>query len=165
MEFIPTGSLERYICWQGTQPIRTINLFLINRDRPHTLCQQLNLHASETYVEIKPGLFMLTNLVKVQVSFVIIHVARHEYTFVPKLRAICLLDCIVEKVRFQSGLQYFSLMSAHIYNYKTWLEIGHYWQLMIDEAQMYLKLCLTYPYCILVTHLLNFQRPAHYYTS
>ena len=53
-------------------------------------------------MEIKPGLFMLTNLVEVQVSFVIIRVARHEYAFVPKLRAICLLDRIVERVRFQS---------------------------------------------------------------
>ena len=61
---------------------------------------------------------MLTNLVEVQVSFVIICVAHHEYAFVPKLHAICLLDYIVEKVRFQSGLWHFSLMNAHIYNYR-----------------------------------------------
>ena len=61
---------------------------------------------------------MLTNLVEVQVSFVIIRVACHEYAFVPKIRAICLLDHVVEKVRFQSGLWHFSLMNAHIYDYR-----------------------------------------------
>ncbi|KAI1788903.1 hypothetical protein LXA43DRAFT_893730 [Ganoderma leucocontextum] len=49
--------------------------------------------SSKEYAEIKPGLFMLTNLVEVQVSFVIVRVARQEHVFVPKLRAICLLDC------------------------------------------------------------------------
>ncbi|KAM5530475.1 hypothetical protein V8D89_015859 [Ganoderma adspersum] len=51
---------------------------------------------SEVYTEIKPGLFTLTNLVEVQVSFAIIRVARQEYAFIPKLRAICLLNHIVE---------------------------------------------------------------------
>ncbi|KAI1784249.1 hypothetical protein LXA43DRAFT_1066948 [Ganoderma leucocontextum] len=41
--------------------------------------------SSKKYAEIKPGLFMLTNLVEVQ-----------EHMFVPKLRAICLLDHVVE---------------------------------------------------------------------
>ncbi|KAM5532011.1 hypothetical protein V8D89_014345 [Ganoderma adspersum] len=51
---------------------------------------------SEVYIEIKPGLFTLTNLVELQVSFAIIRIACQEYTFVPKLWAICLLDRIVE---------------------------------------------------------------------
>ncbi|KAM5534257.1 hypothetical protein V8D89_012082 [Ganoderma adspersum] len=51
---------------------------------------------SEIYVESKPGIFAVTNLVEAQVSFAIIRVARQEYVFVPKLRAICLLDCVVE---------------------------------------------------------------------
>ena len=42
----------------------------------------------------------MTNLVEAQVSFAIIRVARQEYAFVPKLRAICLLDRIVEMVSF-----------------------------------------------------------------
>ena len=36
----------------------------------------------------------------------------------------------------------------------TWLEVGHYWQVMIDEEKMYLKECFTYLDCVLVTHLL-----------
>lgn len=60
------------------------------------------VHFSEVYKEIKPGLLTLTHLVEVQVSFVIIRVARQEYAFVPKLRAICLLNRIVETVSIQS---------------------------------------------------------------
>ncbi|PIL22305.1 hypothetical protein GSI_14993 [Ganoderma sinense ZZ0214-1] len=52
--------------------------------------------SGDKYEEIKPGLLILTNLVEVQVGFVIVRVARQEYTFVPKLRAICLLDRVVE---------------------------------------------------------------------
>ena len=36
----------------------------------------------------------------------------------------------------------------------TWLEVGHYWQVTIDEEKMYLKECFTYLDCVLVTHLL-----------
>ncbi|KAI1783260.1 hypothetical protein LXA43DRAFT_1067803 [Ganoderma leucocontextum] len=61
-------------------------------DSRYTLC----IIPIKEYAEIKPGLFMLTNLVEVQVSFVIVRVARQEHVFVPKLRAICLLDCVVE---------------------------------------------------------------------
>ncbi|KAI1796531.1 hypothetical protein LXA43DRAFT_1057812 [Ganoderma leucocontextum] len=50
----------------------------------------------EEYTQIKPGLFRLTNFVEVQVSFMIVRIARQKYVFVPKLRALCLLDCVVE---------------------------------------------------------------------
>ncbi|KAI1783360.1 hypothetical protein LXA43DRAFT_1067727 [Ganoderma leucocontextum] len=50
----------------------------------------------EEYTQIKPGLFTLTNFVEVQVSFMIVRIARQEYVFVPKLRALCLLDRVVE---------------------------------------------------------------------
>ena len=46
----------------------------------------------------------------------------------------------------------------------TWLEVGHYWQVTIDEEQMYLKQCLTYLYCTKLTHLLVCKRLGHYYT-
>ncbi|KAI1788713.1 hypothetical protein LXA43DRAFT_1063381 [Ganoderma leucocontextum] len=50
----------------------------------------------EEYTHIKPGLFTLTNFIEVQVSFMIVRIAHQEYTFVPKLRALCLLDRVVE---------------------------------------------------------------------
>ena len=53
---------------------------------------------SVEYAQIKPGLFALTNLVEVQVSFAAIRVSRQEYVFIPKLRAICLLNRVVETV-------------------------------------------------------------------
>ena len=71
-----------------TQPLSGLRLL--------TTCPQ----TSEIYVESKPGIFAMTNLVEAQVSFAIIRVARQEYAFVPKLRAICLLDRIVEMVSF-----------------------------------------------------------------
>ena len=40
------------------------------------------------------------------------------------------------------------LQAEHL---KTWLEASHYWQITIDEVYMYLKPCLTYLSCILVT--------------
>ena len=46
----------------------------------------------------------------------------------------------------------------------TWLEMGHYWQVMIDKAQMDLKQCLTYLYCTQVTYILVCKRLAHYCT-
>ncbi|KAI1788706.1 hypothetical protein LXA43DRAFT_1097017 [Ganoderma leucocontextum] len=48
------------------------------------------------YIEVKPHLFALTNLVEVQVGFMVIRVAHQEYVFVPKLRAICLFNRMVE---------------------------------------------------------------------
>ena len=61
-----------------------------------TTCPQ----TSEIYVESKPGIFAVTNLVEAQVSFAIIRVAHQEYAFIPKLQAICLLDRVVEMVSF-----------------------------------------------------------------
>lgn len=37
-------------------------------------------------------------MVEVQVSFQAIRVARHDYVFIPKLRAMCLLDRTAEAV-------------------------------------------------------------------
>ena len=71
-----------------TQPLSGLRLLMT--------CPQ----TSEIYVESKPGIFAMTNLVEAQVSFAIICVARQEYAFIPKLRAICLLDHIVEMVSF-----------------------------------------------------------------
>ena len=73
-----------------TQPLSGLRLLMT--------CPQ----TSKIYVESKPGIFTvsLMNLVEAQVSFPIIRVAREEYVFVPKLRAICLLDRIVEMVSF-----------------------------------------------------------------
>ncbi|KAI1786783.1 hypothetical protein LXA43DRAFT_897369 [Ganoderma leucocontextum] len=44
------------------------------------------------YDAVKPFMFALTSLVEVQVSFMIVRVARQEYAFIPKLRAICLFN-------------------------------------------------------------------------
>ncbi|KAM5537145.1 hypothetical protein V8D89_009186 [Ganoderma adspersum] len=74
-------------------------LCLLIKTEVHTadnVVEYWELCLSKVYMEIKPGLFALTNLVEVQVSFAIIHVAHQEYAFIPKLRAICLLDRIVE---------------------------------------------------------------------
>ena len=46
----------------------------------------------------------------------------------------------------------------------TWLKVGHYWQITIDEEQIYLNQCLTYLYCTKLTHLLDCKRLGHYYT-
>ena len=34
---------------------------------------------------------------------------------------------------------------------QTWLEVGYYWQVMIDEEQMCIKYCFIYLYCVQVT--------------
>lgn len=39
-----------------------------------------------------------SNMVEVQVAFHAIRVGRQEYLFLPKLRAICLLNRVVERV-------------------------------------------------------------------
>ena len=46
----------------------------------------------------KPELFNLSNMVEVQVSFHVVRVGRHDYVFVPKLRALCLLNRNAEAV-------------------------------------------------------------------
>ncbi|KAI0746129.1 hypothetical protein C8Q76DRAFT_765114 [Earliella scabrosa] len=46
----------------------------------------------------KPEFFHLSNMVEVQVSFQVVRVGRHDYVFVPKLRAMCLLDREAESV-------------------------------------------------------------------
>ena len=43
----------------------------------------------------------------------------------------------------------------------TWLKMGHYWQVMIDEVQIYIKQCLTYLCCTESTHFLVCERPAN----
>lgn len=52
----------------------------------------------------KPELFNLSNMVEVQVSFQVVRVGRHDYVFVPKLRAMCLLGREAEAVSASSGL-------------------------------------------------------------
>lgn len=42
---------------------------------------------------------MLGYLVEVQVGFKVERVARNEYVFLPKLRAVCIFDRVVEQVR------------------------------------------------------------------
>ena len=60
--------------------------------------QESHILCSKGYTEIKPALLTLTHLVEVQVSFIIVQIARQEYVLIPKLRAICLLDRTVETV-------------------------------------------------------------------
>ncbi|KAI0730682.1 hypothetical protein C8Q76DRAFT_612543 [Earliella scabrosa] len=57
--------------------------------------------AQETIVRFepfKPEMFNLSNMVEVQVSFQVVRVGRHDYVFVPKLRAMCLLNREAELV-------------------------------------------------------------------
>ena len=56
------------------------------------------MHFRESFHSINPNSINATNLVELQVSFMAIKVKRGEYTFLPKLRSICVLDRIVEKV-------------------------------------------------------------------
>ena len=49
------------------------------------------------YNKVKPETFQVTHLVEVQIGFAAIRLARHEYIFLPKLRAICLLNRAVEQ--------------------------------------------------------------------
>lgn len=49
---------------------------------------------------------MLGYMLEVQVGFMAIRVARDEFVFLPKLRAICILDRIVEQVRKFSYLYF-----------------------------------------------------------
>ncbi|KAM5540624.1 hypothetical protein V8D89_005655 [Ganoderma adspersum] len=99
---------------------------------PDTIYQQLNLHISQTYVEIKPGLLTLTNLVEVQVSFVIIRIARQECVFVPKLHAICLLNCIVETDYNLSAIRV--LASRQLSPLKKVKHKVGYWMTSLDES-------------------------------
>ena len=46
----------------------------------------------------KPDLFAPGHLVEVQVAFHAVRVSRGEYVFLPKLRALCLLDRTAERV-------------------------------------------------------------------
>ena len=55
-------------------------------------------HFRESFHSINPNSINATNLVELQVSFMAIKVKRGEYIFLPKLRSICVLDRIVEKV-------------------------------------------------------------------
>ena len=45
------------------------------------------LGASATFERSKPDAFNLSNMVEAQVSFQVVRVGRHDYVFVPKLRA------------------------------------------------------------------------------
>ncbi|KAI0688833.1 hypothetical protein C8Q76DRAFT_635121 [Earliella scabrosa] len=61
------------------------------------------LHTSQdeidiTFEQYKPEFFNLSNLVEVQVSFQAVRVGRHDYVFVPKMRALCLLSREAEAV-------------------------------------------------------------------
>ena len=56
------------------------------------------MHFRESFHSINPNSINATNLVELQVSFMAIKVKRGEYIFLPKLRSICVLDRIVEKV-------------------------------------------------------------------
>ena len=44
------------------------------------------------------------------------------------------------------------LNSGKVTRQGTWLEVSHYWQVMIDEAQIDMKECHTYLHCTQVTH-------------
>ena len=44
------------------------------------------------------------------------------------------------------------LNSGKVTRQGTWLEVSHYWQVMIDEAQINMKQCHTYLHCTQVTH-------------
>ncbi|KAI0709814.1 hypothetical protein C8Q76DRAFT_624886, partial [Earliella scabrosa] len=49
------------------------------------------------FERIKPDLFATGHLIEVQVAFHAVRVSRAEYVFLPKLRALCLLDRTAEK--------------------------------------------------------------------
>ncbi|KAI0741498.1 hypothetical protein C8Q80DRAFT_1123385 [Daedaleopsis nitida] len=51
----------------------------------------------------KPEFFNLSNMVEVQVSFQAIRVARHDYVFIPKLQALCLLHRTAEVVSLRQN--------------------------------------------------------------
>lgn len=63
----------------------------------------------EEYVRTKPQMFALSNLVEVQLSFMIVRVARQEYAFIPRLHAICSVSRMVETV---SGLGWEALQMS-----------------------------------------------------
>ena len=67
---------------------------LTNRDSALTV--------SLAFERIKPDLFAPGHLIEVQVAFHAVRVSRAEYVFLPKLRALCLLDRTAEKVRCDS---------------------------------------------------------------
>ena len=58
----------------------------------------MSLFTRYTYTKAKPLLFTLTNLVKVQVGFIVVQVLCQEYAFISKLCSICLFNYIVESV-------------------------------------------------------------------
>ena len=52
----------------------------------------------ERFGRTKPDVLALAHLVEVQLAFVAVRTGRAEYVFLPKLRSICLLDRVVERV-------------------------------------------------------------------
>ena len=52
----------------------------------------------ESFHSINPNNINPTNLVELQVSFMAVIVKKGEYVFLPKLRSICILDRLVERV-------------------------------------------------------------------
>ena len=47
---------------------------------------------------IEPHHITLSNLIDVQMAFAMVKVSKREFVFLPKLRAICMLDRAVEQV-------------------------------------------------------------------
>ena len=68
----------------------------------HEFSQADCLTLSLAFERIKPDFFAPGHLVEVQVAFHAVRVSRAEYVFLPKLRALCLLDRTAEKVRCDS---------------------------------------------------------------
>ncbi|KAI0744662.1 hypothetical protein C8Q76DRAFT_605300, partial [Earliella scabrosa] len=59
--------------------------------------------AEPAFERIKPETFALGHLVEVQVAFQVARIGQAEYVFLPKLRALCLLDRTAEKVSHLSN--------------------------------------------------------------
>ena len=53
---------------------------------------------NRTYARITPDRLPLAGLVEVQVGFAAVRLGHQEYAFLPKLRAVCLLERQVELV-------------------------------------------------------------------
>ena len=66
---------------------------LLTRVR-HSSCLAVRMR----FEQYKPEMFNLSNMVEVQVSFQVVRVGRHDYVFIPKLRAMCLLGREAENV-------------------------------------------------------------------
>ena len=58
---------------------------------------------------MRPELIVISNLVELQVAFMAVRLARAEYIFLPKLRAICVLSREVERVRSLHCIQQYLL--------------------------------------------------------